>query len=85
MDLCDIIPTGYDKETYKGGSITVQLLDEQGYQVNGSHYSWYDDEDGTAWFDDDDDEVKGEVLLPGEAIWVKANNTSEKLNLPAAL
>ena len=41
MDLCDIIPTGYNKATYVGGSIYVQLLDYQGYMVPGSKYFWY--------------------------------------------
>ena len=85
IDLCDIIPTGYNKDTYKGGSIYIQKLDYQGYQVDGSDFYWWDDEDGTAWFDIDDNVVEGESLNPGEAIWVKANNTSEKLNFPAAL
>lgn len=81
MDLCDIVPTGYNKETYVGGSIYVQMLDANGYTVAGSMYYWYDDEDGTAWFDGSDEEVvRGQVTLaPGEGLWVKANSTSEGL------
>ena len=80
-----IAPMGYDKETYKGGSITVQKLDYQGYQVPGSMFYWYDDEDGTAWFDKNDDVVSGKVLDPGEAVWARGNSTTEKLNFPSAL
>lgn len=80
-----IAPMGYNEDTYVGGSITVQKLDKDGYMVPGSMFYWYDDEDGTAWFDGNDDEVEGAVLNPGEAIWVKANSTSEKLNFPSAL
>ena len=80
-----IAPMGYDAKTYDGGSISVQKLDKDGYMVAGSKYYWYDDEDGTAWFDGSDEEVEGEVLNPGEAVWVKANSTSEKLNFPSAL
>ena len=81
MDLCDIVPTGYNKETYVGGSIYVQLLDASGYMVPGSMYFWYDDEDGTAWFDGNDDEVvRGQVTYgAGDALWVNANSTSEAL------
>ena len=82
--LCDIIPTGYGV-SYVGGSLNVQSLDASGYMVDGSKYYWYDDEDGTAWFDGSDEEVENEVLNPGEAIWVNANSSSEKLNFPAAL
>ena len=80
-----IAPTGYDVSTYKGGSIGVQKLDKDGYTVSGSKYYWYDDSDGTAWFDGSDELVSGAVLNPGEAIWVNANSTSEKLNFPSAL
>jgi len=80
-----IAPMGYNVDTYVGGSISVQKLDKDGYTVSGSQYYWYDDEDGTAWFDGSDEEVEGEVLNPGEAIWVNANSTSEKLNFPSAL
>lgn len=81
MDLCDIIPTGYDKDTYVGGSIYVQSLDANGYTVAGSIYFWYDDEDGTAWFDGNDDEVvRGQVTLsPGDALWINANSSTEAL------
>lgn len=81
MDLCDIVPTGYDRESYVGGSITIQLLDATGRMVPGSAYYWYDDEDGTAWFDGADDEiVPGAITLaPGEAMWVTGNSTSEGL------
>lgn len=79
MDLCDIVPTGYDKAEYEGGSISVQMLDAQGMMVPGSKYFWYDDEDGTAWFDGSDNEIQpGKVMLaPGEALWVRANSTDE--------
>ena len=80
-----IAPMGYNVDTYVGGSIYVQKLDKDGYTVDGSMYYWYDDEDGTAWFDGSDEEVSGEALNPGEAIWVKANATTEKLNFPSAL
>ncbi len=80
-----IAPMGYNAETYEGGSISVQKLDKDGYMVAGSKFYWYDDEDGTAWFDGSDEEVEGEVLNPGEAVWVKANATTEKLNFPSAL
>ena len=80
-----IAPTGYDVETYKGGSINVQKLDKDGYMVPGSKYFWYDDSDGTAWFDGSDEAVSEAVLNPGEAVWVNANSTSEKLNFPSAL
>jgi len=80
-----IAPGGYNVDTYVGGSIYVQKLDAQGMMVDGSKYFWYDDEDGTAWFDFDDEEVSGETLAPGEALWVRGNSTSEKLNFPAAL
>ena len=79
-----IAPMGYGK-SYSGGSINVQKLDKDGYTVAGSKFYWYDDEDGTAWFDQSDDEVVGEVLNPGEAVWVQANSASEKLNFPSAL
>ena len=81
MDLCDIVPTGYNKETYVGGSITVQSLDANGYMVAGSMYYWYDDEDGTAWFDGNDEEVvRGQVTYgAGDAVWVNANSSSESL------
>ena len=79
MDLCDMIPTGYDRETYVGGSINIQLLDASGKMVPGSAFYWYDDEDGTAWFDGADEEiVPGTILLaPGEAMWITANSASE--------
>ena len=80
-----IAPMGYNVDSYVGGSISVQKLDKDGYTVAGSVYYWYDDEDGTAWFDGSDEEVEGEVLNPGEAVWVNANSTSEKLNFPSAL
>ena len=81
MDLCDIVPTGYNKETYKGGSIYVQSLDAQGYTVSGSKYYWYDDEDGTGWFDGVDEAVnRGQVTYSaGEALWVNANSADEAL------
>ena len=81
IDLCDIIPTGYDKNTYVGGSITVQSLEANGYMVAGSMYYWYDDEDGTAWFDGNDEEVvRGQVNYgAGDAVWVNANSSSEAL------
>ena len=79
-----IAPMGYS-DSYVGGSITAQKLDKDGYMVAGSMYYWYDDEDGTAWFDGNDEEVSGEVLNPGEAIWVNANSDSEKINFPSAL
>lgn len=81
MDLCDIIPVGYDKETYKGGSIDIQMLDAKGRAVSGSNFYWYDDEDGTGWFDGKDDPVvRGQVTYaPGDAIWVKANSEKEGL------
>ncbi len=80
-----IAPAGYNADTYVGGSIYVQKLDKDGYTVAGSKYYWYDDEDGTAWFDGNDDEVSGEELNPGEALWVKGNSSAEKINFPAAL
>ena len=80
-----IAPSGYIKDSYVGGSISAQKLDYQGYAVEGSTYRWFDDEDGTAWFDAYDEEVEGEALQPGEAIWVQANSTSEKLNFPSPL
>ena len=81
MDLCDIVPTGYNKDTYVGGSINVQSLDASGYTVAGSKYYWYDDEDGTGWFDQSDDEVvRGDVTFaPGDAVWIQGNSTSEGL------
>ena len=81
MDLTDIIPTGYNKDTYEGGSIYIQSLDYRGKQVSGSVYFWYDDEDGTGWFDGSDEPVvKGQVTYAaGEALWIKANSTTEKL------
>lgn len=81
MDLTDIVPTGYDKDTYEGGSIYIQSLDYRGKSVVGSIYYWYDDEDGTGWFDDADEVVmEGQVTFaPGEAVWIKANSTGEKL------
>ena len=79
-----IAPMGYG-DSYVGGSINVQKLDKDGYTVAGSKFYWYDDEDGTAWFDQSDEEVEGEVLNPGEAVWVQANAASEKLNFPSAL
>jgi len=81
MDLTDIVPTGYNKETYEGGSIYIQSLDYRGKSVSGSTYYWYDDEDGTGWFDGSDElVVKGQVTYAaGEAVWIKANSTSEKL------
>ena len=85
MDLTDIIPTGYNKDTYEGGSIYIQSLDYRGKQVSGSVYFWYDDEDGTGWFDGNDDFVENDSLPAGAGIWVKANSTSEKINFPAAL
>ena len=81
MDLTDIVPTGYNKDTYEGGTIYIQSLDYKGKMVTGSAYYWYDDEDGTGWFDGSDEEVvKGQVTFaPGEAVWIRANSTSEKL------
>lgn len=79
-----IAPSGYGAD-YEGGSIYVQKLNASGKMVEGSKYFWYDDEDGTAWFDGNDDEVEGAVLNPGEAIWVKANSTAEKFSIPTAL
>jgi len=81
MDLCDIIPVGYSKDSYEGGSIYIQSLDKSGKCVAGSVYYWYDDKDGTAWFDENDQEVvRGKVTYaPGEAIWIKANNAGEGL------
>ena len=87
LDLTDIVPTGYDKATYEGGSIYIQSLDERGKMVTGSKYFWYDDEDGTGWFDGSDELVeKGSVTYDvGEAIWVKANSTGEKLQTAGAV
>lgn len=79
-----IAPTGYG-EDYEGGSIFVQKLTANGKTVTGSMLYWYDDADGTAWFDGNDEVVSGVVLNPGEAMWVKANSTSEKINFPVAL
>ena len=62
MDLTDIVPTGYNKDTYEGGSIYIQSLDYRGKMTAGSKYFWYDDEDGTGWFDGSDELVtKGQV------------------------
>ena len=77
-----LMPSGYDYDTYKGGSINFQKLDEYGMVVPKSNYFWYDDEDGTAWFDGEDEEAKGVTLQPGESIWVKANNSDEVLTIP---
>ena len=83
IDLTEIIPTGYDKETYEGGSIYVQWLDARGRGVAGSNFYWYDDDEGTGWFDGSDEAVEpGKVTLePGEGIWVRANSTSDGLRV----
>jgi len=80
-----IAVSGYNYDTYKGGSINAQKLDAGGKMVKGSKFFWYDDDDGTAWFDGDDEEVEGVSLNPGEALWIKANATNEKLTFPSAL
>lgn len=80
-----IVAGGYDRDTYEGGTIYVQLLDERGRMVEGSMYYWYDDEDGTGWFDGQDEFVTGKKLDAGVGIWVRANSTNEKITFPAAL
>lgn len=80
-----IVAGGYDRDTYEGGSIYVQLLDERGRMVEGSMYYWYDDEDGTGWFDGQDEFVTGKKVDPGVGIWVDGTSTNEKITFPAAL
>ena len=81
MDLTDIVPTGYNKDSYEGGTIYIQSLDFKGKSVPGSSYYWYDDDEGTGWFDGSDEAVlKGQVTFaPGDAVWIRANSASEKL------
>ena len=80
-----IVAGGYDRDTYEGGTIYVQLLDERGRMVEGSKYFWYDDEYGTGWLDGADNEVTGKKLDAGVGIWVRANSTNERITFPAAI
>lgn len=84
-DLMDIVPTGYDKASYEGGSIYVQMLDARGRQVAGSDFYWYDNNydgiDYKGWFNGANEPLeKGAVKLAvGEAIWISANSPDEKI------
>lgn len=80
-----IVAGGYDRDTYEGGTIYVQYLDAYGRGVEGAQFFWYDDEDGTGWFDGQDEFVTGKKLDAGVGIWVRANSTNEKITFPAAL
>lgn len=80
-----IVVGGYDRASYKPGSVTAQLLDAKGKGVTGKKYFWYDDDEGTGWLDGADEEVSGVKLPAGVGIWVEANGTNEKINFPAAL
>lgn len=75
--------SGYDAESYEGGSISAQVLTAKG--KTDAVYFWYDDEEGTGWFDGADEFVEGVKLSGGSAVWVKANNTDEKITFPACL
>lgn len=79
-----IAVTGYNRETYEGGSISIQQLTAVGGVVAGSYFTWWDDEDGTGWWDEGtSDWVSGKFLIPGVAIWTTANSTDEEVSFPA--
>ena len=84
IDIRDVKMTGYDYETYEGGSIVVQQLNADGTGKYGTMLEWWDDQDGTGWYDPSvNDWVSGLSLEPGVAIWTTANSTDEKISFPA--
>lgn len=79
-----IAAIGYNKETYEGGSIVIQQLNADGSGKYGTMLEWWDDQDGTGWYDPSvNDWVSGLSLEPGVAIWTTANSTDEKISFPA--
>ena len=76
-----IQPSGYTFGIYEG-TIYTQKLDKNGSTVPNSQCYWYDDELGAVWCDGNDNELVGVTLAPGEALWVAADNTEEKISFP---
>ena len=82
IDLQDIVPVGDDTEY----NVQIQTLDAYGYTLET--YVWVPGEDvgeeESCWTDEDmEAKVTGITFLPGQGLWVFADNDSQYLRFPA--
>lgn len=95
VEIGDAFITGYDpEEGYDGGQISCGKLDTYGRSI--ARYYWFDtpefEDEGEVfpacygWYNDDCTECFNDVELnPGEAVWLKSNNATYKLNWKSPL